>query len=146
MTLKDMLEGIFDENTKEYEIINECYNLITTDIPVTSAQARVHMINLDRSRTDLSTMYFMLCRNISKKKEVHQKSYDAQYARLVKLGRPSNAAIEAEIRANDPAYSGLCSEIEALEQVKELISSYIRCIDANKKTTSEILMDSRRVD
>ena len=33
-----------------------------------------------------------------------------------------------------------------LDKVKELISSYIRCIDSNKKTVSEILMDSRRID
>lgn len=146
MNFKNILEGIFDEGTEEYDLVKEAYDLISKTTPSISAEAKTNMILLDHSRANLTTIYFMVCRNISKKKDSFQKSYDSQYSRLVKLGRPSNAAIEAEIRVTSPEYATASSQIEALEQVKDLISSYIRCIDSCKQTAVEILRDSRRID
>lgn len=146
MNIKEILKDVFEEGTEEFEVISDCYELITKKSPAITSEARLHLTLLDRARIQLSTMYFMLCRNISSLKGICQETYDSQYTRLVKLGRPSNAAIEAEIRTNDKTYAGTVKRIEALEQVKELIISYIKCIDSNKKTATEILIDSRRVD
>ena len=146
MNFKDILYGIFDEGTEEYEQISECYDLIAKTAPTIAAEAKTHLLLLDHARINLSTIYFMLCRNISKKREIYQQAYDTQYARLVKLGRPSNAAIEAEIRSTNSDYAVLSRQIESLEQVKDLITAYVRCIDASKQTTFECLRDSRRLD
>lgn len=146
MDFKILLDGIFNEGTEEYNQIKECYELISKSAPTISAEMKTTMILLDHSRVNLSTIYFMLCRNISKMKAEFQQTYDSQYARLVKLGRPSNAAIEAEIRSQNPEYSGITMKIETFEYVKDLINSYIKCIDECKKTTIEALRDSRRID
>lgn len=146
INFKDLLDGIFDEGTEEFEIIKESYELIVKTTPSISAECKTQMILLDHSRTKLSTLYYLLCREISRQKSKCQKDYDAKYTRFVKLGRPSNAAIEAEIRATSPDYAIASAKIESLEQVRELVSSYMRCIDTTKQTAVELLRDSRRID
>ena len=146
MNFKEILDGVFDEGSEEFDIIKTTYELIGMSAPSISAEFKTHMILLDKCKINLSTMYYMISRNISKKKEVFSDTYNSTYTRLVKLGRPSAAAIEAEIKASNPAYSGLMIEVEKLEQVKDLIASYLRCIDSCKQTITELLRDSRRID
>lgn len=146
INFKELVGDVFAEGTEEFKIITESYDLITKTTPSISAEAKTQMILLDHSRTKLSTLYYMLSREISRQKETYRKDYDAKYTRLVKLGRPSNAAIDAEIRTTCPEYATASVKVEALEQVRELVSSYMRCIDTTKQTAVEVLRDSRRID
>ena len=141
-----IFEGVFSKDSSEYEILTTAHDLISNSAPTIAAEAKTHLLLLDHSRMDLSTMYYMLGREISKKRSLIQSNYDTQYTRLVKVGRPSNAAIEAEIRATNPEYAGISVQIQSFEEVRDLIASYIKCIDSSKQTTIEILRDSRRID
>ena len=142
----EILDGVFAPGTDEYDAIKDTYDTITSSVPVIAAEARATLVILDNCRAKLSTIYFMLNRTISQKTEVIQQTYDAQYMRLVKLGRPSKDAIEAEIRATNPQYAGICVEVKRLEDVKELINMYIRCIDNCRQNTLEMLKNIFRVD
>lgn len=146
MNFKEMLEGIFDPGTEEYQIIEESYQLIASTAPTIAAEAKTHLLLLDHMKIKLATLYYMLGRNISKMRVAIQSTYDASYTRLVKLGRPSNAAIETEIRATNPEYAGISRKIDDYEAIRELINNYIRCLDSSKTTTLEVLRDSRRID
>lgn len=146
MNFKESLIEVFSEGTHEYEVLMNVHDLITSYSPSISAECKTQMILLDQSKIELSSLYYMVSRRISKLKASIQSSYDTQYTRLVKLGRPSNAAIEAEIRLSNSDYLSVCSKLEAMEQIKDLINSYLRCIDATKATAIELLRDSRRID
>lgn len=146
MNFKSLLDGVFDEGTEEYTIIEESYNLIVSNAPTIAAEMKTHMILLDHARTKLSTLYYLITREVSRCKRIYEKSYDTQYARLVKLGRPSKDAIEAELKVTCQDYARNYQREEDLLQVKELVSSYMRCIDSCKQSTVEMLRDSRRVD
>lgn len=137
---------VFGKNTEEYKIIEEAYKLIVEEEPMVASEAKNNMIFLDRSRVKLVTIYYSLCSKISGMRAEIQSSYDTSYTRLVKLGRPSNNAIESEIRATNPNYAGFSKLLEDYENLKRLISDYIRCIDNSKSTTIEMLRDSRRLD
>lgn len=146
MNFNDILEGVFPEDSEEWNVLEEAYNLVISSTPTIAAQAKTDMILLDNSKIRLSTIYFMISRNISRQKESIQGEYDTAYTRLVKLGRPSNAAIESEIRMTHPSCASVLQKIEVLEQVKDLVSSYIKGIDSAKQTAIEFLRDSRRID
>lgn len=144
--IKQIIGEVFPEGSDEFETLVECYNLVMGSAPSIAAEAKTNMILLDHMRMKLSTLYFLLERSISSKRSQYQSDYDAAYTRLVKLGRPSNTAIEAEIRATVPNYLVGSGEVEKLEQVKSLILGYLRGIDAYKQTSVELLRDSRRLD
>jgi len=146
MRLEDTLKEIFSENSDEYKLIIEASELVASSAPTIAAECKTIMLMTDHIKPRLSTLYFLLSREISKLKESYQASYDAQYVRLVKMGRPSNAAIEAEIRVSNAEFIALSKQVEKYEQVKELITFYIRCIDSLKQSAIEILRDSRRID
>lgn len=146
MKFNEMLEGVFNEGTEEYEIIKEAYELVVNSAPTISAEMKTHMILLDHSKTKLATLHYLLGRNIAQLRETIQTTYDSQYTRLVKLGRPSKDAIESEIRATNPEYSGIAKKISSLQEVRDLVGMYIRCLDSSKQTTMEALRDSRRID
>lgn len=143
---EELLEGVFDEGTEEYDIIKEGYEVIIKSAPTLSGEAKTQMILLDHCRSKLSTLYYLVSKKINKYRKEYQKAYDLGYIRLVKLGRPSHAAIDAELRCTCSEYAKVYDKITQLEQVKDLINSYIRCIDNNKQTAIEILRDSRRID
>lgn len=144
--LKDSLVKIFGEKSEELLTITDTYGLIIKGSPTTISEAKTRMVLLDRAKTKLSTIYYMLCREISRLRETVQPTYDAQYTRLVKLGRPTKDAIESEIRASNPEYSGIQNQITAYEDVKTLITMYFRCIESDKGTVSEILRNINRID
>lgn len=146
MKFKETLEGIFDEGTEEYNIIKETYDLITQSAPTIAAEAKTHLILLDHNKVKLSTLYYGICRKISNLRDQVQTTHDASYVRLVKVGRPSKDAIEAEIRMTNPKYSGISKKISDYEDVKDLISMYIRCVDSSRTTTLEILKNIYRLD
>lgn len=146
MNFKDLLDGVFDEGTEEYKIIEESYNLIVGNAPTIAAEMKTNMILLDHARTKLSTLYYLTCREISRCRRKYEKSYDQQYTRLVKLGRPSKDAIEAELKVTCAGYAENYQKEEDLNQIKDLISSYMRCIDSCKQSAVEMLRDSRRID
>ena len=146
MNFKELFEGVFSEDSEELETLQMTYDLVGKSAPSIVAEYKTNMILLDKCKIKLSTMYYMLSRNISKKRETFNDTYNATYTRLVKVGRPSAAAIEAEIKSTNPMYAGISIEIERLEQVKELINLYLRCIDSCKQTATELLRDSRRID
>lgn len=143
---KILLKDIFTEDSEEFAIIKDSYDCIISSAPTISAEAKTQMILLDHNRTKLSTLYFMLARKISTLKSTYQSDWDTQYARLVKIGRPSKDSIESEIRANNPALAGAIVQVNQYEQVQELVSMYMRCIDSAKQTATELLRDSRRLD
>lgn len=144
--LSEALNGVFDEGSEEREIIIEAYNIIRTSNPSVASEAKNHLIMLDRSRVKLSTLYYSISRVISSLKDQIQGTYDSQYVRLVKMGRPSKDAIESEIRATNAEYSGISKKIRDYEDVKDLISMYLRCIDSNRSTVTEILRNIYRID
>lgn len=140
------LSEIFSTESDEYKTLVEINRVLSMSSPSISSEAKSQMIILDSSKTKLSTIYFMLNRAISRLKREVQSAYDIQYTRLVKLGRPSNTAIEAEIRSTNPQYVTNSQRISDLEDIKDLIYNYMKCIDSCKFTASEILRDSRRID
>lgn len=146
MEVKKLFNEIFGEKSEESEILSGAYELITQSVPTIAAEAKTHMILLDHSRTKLSTIYYMICCKISSLRESVQSTYDSQYTRLVKLGRPTKDAIESEIRSTNPEYSGISKKISDYEDLKNLVSMYIRCIDSNKNTTIELLRNINRID
>ena len=142
----NIISEVFPIGTEEYRILEDAHNLIISSTPQISAEYKNKMITLDRVRAELSSLYFMVSRNMSNLKSGVQKDYDAKYTHLVKVGRPSNTAIEAEIRLTNPDYVVAFNKIEELDTVRTLITSYIKCIDSCKNTTIELLKDSRRID
>lgn len=146
MTFQDTIEEVFDKTTDEYQTITQAYGLLSSPIPMTAAEAKVLMYQLDSIRAKLSAIYFMVSRSLSKQKSAVQNTYDTTYTRLVKIGRPSHTAIEAEIRTLLPDYIIYSDTADKYTQVKELITSFIRGIDNMKVTTLEAFRDSRRVD
>lgn len=146
MKIEETLTLAFSEGTEEYETLHTAYKLITTSYPSVASEAKNHLIMLDHSRMKLATLYYGVCRNISHLRDMTQATYDTQYTRLVKMGRPSKDAIEAEIRSTNGEYAGVSKQIKDLEDVKDLISMYMRCIDSNKSTVTEILRNVYRID
>lgn len=146
MDVRELVSGVLGDKSEETETVVEVYELITQSAPTIASEAKTHMILLDHARTKLSTVYYMLCREISRMKDEVRSSYDSQYTRLVKLGRPTKDAIESEIRATNPQYSGVSKTISDYEDVKNLINMYLRCIDSSKQTTVELLRNINRID
>ena len=144
--IESVIKEVFPENSEEYRIIVESYNILNSSTPQIAAEYKNRLMILDKLRTELSSLYFMITRNINQIRNSYQRDYDAQYVRLVKIGRPSHNAIESEIRFNSPDYVTSSLKIEELDNVRNLINSYIRGIDSVKNTTVELLRDSRRID
>lgn len=146
MNLSEILDGVFDPGTEEYEVIEETYNTIIQSAPSISAEAKTTLILLDHLRTRMVTIYYLLSRKVNRMKAEVQEIYDAQYTRLVKMGRPSNSAIEAEIRSTNQQYAMACNNVDKHEIVKGLVDSYIRCIDSHQRTAMELLRNMNRID
>lgn len=144
--LTDLLKEVLGDNSSEVVDILEAYGLIVHSAPTVISEAKTHLILLDHSKVKLSSIYYMLSREISKKKRTTQETYDSTYVQLVRRGRPSKDAIEAEIRQLNPTYLGVSQEISDLEEVKDLVSMYIRCIDSSRSSTIEILRNISRID
>lgn len=146
MDMKELLDGVFNEGTEEYELIVDTYNLIVQSAPTIASEAKTHLLLLDHNKIKLATLYYSLNRRIMELQDSVQQTHDASYMRLVKLGRPSKEAIESEIRATNPEYAGVSRQINMYESVRDLISNYMRCIDSSRMTTTEILRNIYRVD
>lgn len=136
-----------------YDILGQCDELtsiirvsavLTLSTPVTESEANYIMEKLDSGRAELSSIYFQLSREVSRLESEVQKDYDSSYSRLVRLGRPSKDAIEAEIRNGNPKYVEVSCRIKSLEDVKELISMYMRSIDSKKTSVLEALRSIKR--
>lgn len=136
-----------------YDILGQCDELtsiirvsavLTLSTPVTESEANYIMEKLDSGKAELSSIYFQLSREISRLESEVQKDYDSSYSRLVRLGRPSKDAIEAEIRNSNPRYVEVSCRIKSLEDVKELISMYMRSIDAKKVSVLEALRSIKK--
>lgn len=144
--LKELLSGVFEEGTHEYETIQECYELINKTVPSVASEAKTAMILADRCRIEMVTLNYLISRNISNKRSQLRDLGDSQYVRLVKLGRPSKEAIDTEIRSLNPQYRKVSEEVDNLVDVRELINSYIKSLDSFRLTALEVLKDSRRLD
>lgn len=136
-----------------YDILGQCDELtsiirvsavLTLSTPVTESEANYIMEKLDSGKAELSSIYFQLSREISRLESEVQKDYDSSYSRLVRLGRPSKDAIEAEIRNGNPTYVEVSCRIKSLEDVKELISMYMRSIDSKKTSVLEALRSIKK--
>lgn len=136
-----------------YDILGQCDELtsivrvsavLTLSTPVTESEANYIMEKLDSGKAELSSIYFQLSREISRLESEVQKDYDSSYSRLVRLGRPSKDAIEAEIRNGNPMYVEVSCRIKSLEDVKELISMYMRSIDSKKTSVLEALRSIKK--
>lgn len=136
-----------------YDILGQCDELtsiirvsavLTLSTPVTESEANYIMEKLDLGRAELSSIYFQLSREVSRLESEVQKDYDSSYSRLVRLGRPSKDAIEAEIRNGNPKYVEVSCKIKSLEDIKELISMYMRSIDAKKVSVLEALRSIKK--
>lgn len=144
--LSSSLSYLFPEGSEELEVLESTYKIITSSYPSVASDAKSHLIVLDQCRVKLSTLYYSLCRAISRLKDGMESTYNSSYVRLVKLGRPSKDAIEAEIKATNPEYSGVAKKISDYEDVKNLVNMYIRCVDSSKSTVIEILRNIYRID
>lgn len=141
------IHKVFPEESEEYKIISEVYDLITSTVPTVASEAKTHLVLIEHSKIKLSTIYFMIRRMISSLKNSEQyNKYDAQYTRLVKLGRPSKDAIESEIRTTNPDYVILSNRLNELYDIQELVSMYIKCLDSSRMTTIELLRNINRID
>ena len=136
-----------------YDVLGQCDELtsivrvsavLTLSTPVTESEANYIMEKLDSGKAELSSIYFQLSREISRLESEVQKDYDSSYSRLVRLGRPSKDAIEAEIRNGNPKYVEVSYKVKSLEDVKELISMYMRSIDAKKVSVLEALRSIKK--
>ncbi len=146
MTWYEALAEIFPTTSEEYDAITKAYNFVNSPIPMTAAEAKTLMYQIDGIRARLSTVYFLISRELSKQKSLIQHQYDISYTRLVKVGRPSHAAIETELKTMLPDYVIYLDISEKYEQVKELVSSLVRGLDEIKRTTLEAFRDARRID
>lgn len=146
LNLVTELKNIFGEDSQEANTVYEVYDIITSSAPTTLAEAKTNLILLDHARVKLSTIYFMIDREISRIRNSIQSTYDSQYVTLVKRGRPSKDAIESEIRVLNPEYAGLAYKMEVYNSVKDLVNMYLKCIDSSRMTTIELLRNIDRVD
>lgn len=144
--LSDSLSYLFPEGSEELDVLKSTYHIITSTYPSVASEAKSQLIVLDQCRVKLSTLYYSICRTISRLRDSMESTYNASYVRLVKLGRPSKDAIEAEIKATNPEYSGVAKKISDYEDAKNLINMYIRCVDSSKSTVTEILRNIYRID
>lgn len=142
----DALSEIFPESSEEYQAITTAYKFLNSPIPMTAAEAKTLLYQIDGVRSRLSTIYFLISRELSKAKSGIQSEYDAGYTRLVRQGRPSHTAIEAELRTLLPNYLIFSDTSEKYTQVKDLVASFIKGLDGIKQTTLEAFRDSRRID
>lgn len=145
-SLKSMISEVFPEGSEEYETLLEVYQSTSQAIPATAAEAKVRMVIYDRLKVKLSTLLFNLSREQSRLQSTVQSTRDSQYTRLVKLGRPTKDAIEAEIRTTNPEYAGIMIKVNFYEDIKNLILTYLRCIDSQKTTALELLRNINRID
>lgn len=141
-----VLDGVFGQNSHEREVLELTYQVIVGTAPTTSAEIKNHIAILDQQRVELSTLYYLLSRNITRHRTEMQQETDPLYTRLVKLGRPSKDAIEAELRSTNETYATKTIKVEELTQVRDLVSSYIRSIDSRKQSMIEMLKNSYRLD
>ena len=146
MNLKNIFKNVFDEGTEEFEILKDAYELIVSSGMVIHSEFKQTMILADASKVKLATLYYMISTQISEIRSSYEKTYNEIYIKLVKMERPSQHAIETEIKQVYPDYLVACNKIEKFEQVKELITMYIKSIDSIKQTAMEMLRDSRRID
>lgn len=142
--LKDELEKVLGE--EEVRIVTDCYNLINKNNPTILAEIKTHLTLLDRSQSQLSVIYYLINRMISQRYSEVREEHDRQYVTLVKRGRPSKDAIEAEIRAVCPEYAVAVLKIEDLEELREFVNMLLKCIDSNRRTVTEVLRTLGRVD
>lgn len=131
---------------EEVSIIMDTYNLINKNNPSILSEIKVHLSLLDGFQTKLSMIYYLLNRTISGRYQEVQEEHDRQYVTLVKRGRPSKDAIEAEIRSTCPEYAKTVIQTESLEEIREFVSMLLKCIESNRRTVTEILRTMGRVD
>lgn len=144
--LEECLKTVISDNSEEYSVIIDTYDLLMSTTPVIASEAKTHLLMLDRFKVQLSTIYYLLTNQISSLKSTMQDTHDSMYVQLVKRGRPSKEAIETEIRALNPEYSGVVQQLDDYSEVKEYINMLLRSIDSRKVTTLEILRTINRID
>lgn len=144
--LEEKVSKIFSKDSEEFEVLLETYRLINRSTPLTSADAKNYLINLDHLRVKLSSIYYLISSRVTERKLTTQSTYDNLYVQLVRRGRPSKDAIESEIRELNPEIAGIFYQNCELEDIKSLVEYFLRCIDSSRLTTIELLRSINRID
>lgn len=142
---KEYFNGVIKEGSEEFKIISEVYNILSSRLPSTAAEAYSRVSSLESYRAQISTMIYVISMLRDDINREYRKLYEKEFTKLSLLNRPSQAAIDAEIHSKSTEAFMLRDKLESYDRILQLLNSYIRCIDSSKSSAVEAWRDSRRV-
>jgi len=129
MKLKDK----FNLSDYETEFLERLNTELRRPVPTTQLGIEDRLYLLDVLKIDLHNMLYVLEERFSSMEYEYKEKYNIEHTRLVRAGRPSEAAIDSEIHTN----TSLKSTRDLLndwQSFKGLLTSYLSVIKACKDT------------
>lgn len=135
--LEKLLETVknkFSLTDYETEFLKEINIELRRPTPSTKLGLEERVTLLDNYKVRLHNMLFMLENKFNEIEYQYKSRYNPEYSRLVKAGRPSGQAIEAEIFANKLDLKEKHDLLQDWESFKALLTSYIKTLRDCKET------------
>lgn len=118
----------------EVSVLRETMRVLQQPAPDTYAAAFSRIKDLDKLRSILSNMIYMLSEKYTSRKVEYLDTYDKKYAAISKIGRLNGQTIESEIHSGDPLLRNQRLLLENFDNFKNLLASYIKNIDISKSS------------
>lgn len=127
LDMSSVLSKFIDIGDSELEIINTAIGLTHQVTPIDGSQLFARMESVVSISDDLEWIINSITRKRNTKENEIRKIKDPKYVALVRQGRPSSAAIEAEIRIS---MKDIRDE-EELIQLVDSITDYLKFVQRN---------------
>ena len=129
--LLNVLKNKFSLTDYEVEFIRDINNELKRPMPNTKIGLEERVNVLDAYKVKLHNMLFMLENKFNEISYQYREKYNIEHTKLVRNGRPSEAAIDAEIWTNK-ALKEQRDLLQDWESFKGLLTSYIATIKSCK--------------
>ncbi len=143
----EVLQDIKDlANFTDHEvgILKEVIQKIEEPLPSTLSGSQNKVSTIDALKPKLINLQYNVGRALIKAKGIYDSQYSTMYTKLVKMGRPTTKSIECEILAK-PDMLEAKEQIEALEQVQNLLYSYGKALDNSRYANLKKWDDNKKI-
>ena len=113
----------------EFQMIRDAINTVIEASPTTTAGTCSRQERLTAASTDLAWIVLSLKRTRLRVDNSLKQIKDPQFVMLVRQGRPSTSAIEAEIRHTNDKVLALENNLQELDNLLEYMSNLEKNID-----------------
>ena len=124
----------------EANFLREVNSELRKPTPSTPSMIGDRLTKLDDLRVRLLSMIYMITDKESEFAYEYYEKYNSDFTRLVRMGRPSTPAIEAEIH-NNAAMHKKKALLESFDAFKGMLFGYVKTIDGAKQTCYERARD-----